>query len=283
MTGAGGAAAGGGGAAGGAGGGAAGGGGAGGGSCGPCSPPVNGAAMCVEGACQVMCDLGYHKNGTTCDPNNTIGCCGPSCAMCPTRANATAKCGGMTSGCITPAPCDAGYHDCGGTCVLNNIQSCGPTCTPCRSPLPPNTAASSCDGTQCVYTCQSGFDACDGNRGDANGCEVNLNQDMNHCGTCAKVCPAAANATPVCTAAACGIACKPLFGNCNGSTTDGCEVNLTTSQINCGRCHPKAATVTANDLTNETDYNAHAGPPACREWLGEQCTATGTSTVALCQ
>ena len=67
------------------------------------------------------------------------------------------------------------------------------------------------------------------------GC-TNLASDVRNCGTCGRVCPAAANANNVCTTGVCGISCRPGFANCNLNLADGCETNVTSSVNNCGAC-----------------------------------------------
>src|SRR5664280_417953 len=86
-------------------------------------------------------------------------------------------------------------------------------------------------------TCSAGFGNCDGNA--ANGCEINLNSDINNCLTCGHVCPTAGG-TPVCTAGVCGVSsCIAPQKDCNGLPGDGCEVNSSTDVNNCGNCGTK--------------------------------------------
>lgn len=201
---------------------------------------------------------------------------GAVCGTCTAPTNGKARCVGTQC----EITCDSGYHKNGMVCDLNNtVACCGPTCKACGSP--PNTSPS-CDGTQCVYTCMPGFDACDGDKGDATGCEVNLTNDPVHCGSCPRACPAGANATATCTTSTCGIKCGPGFGNCNNNLTDGCEVDLKVSVVHCGHCNTNHPNATLADLQDQGTYDTNAGPPSCRLWLGEQCTPTGTANIAVC-
>lgn len=86
-----------------------------------------------------------------------------------------------------------------------------------------------------AQACISGTGACDANPN--NGCETNTNTSIGDCGTCGNACNLP-NATPVCSNGGCQVAaCNVGFGNCNGVSADGCEVDTTTSMNNCGACN----------------------------------------------
>jgi hypothetical protein len=64
--------------------------------------------------------------------------------------------------------------------------------------------------------------------------------DPHHCGACGNDCTALPNVDPArvsCAAGACILvgACRPGFGDCNGSTSDGCETDVTLP-AHCGTC-----------------------------------------------
>ena len=61
----------------------------------------------------------------------------------------------------------------------NNCGHCGNIC-----PLRPNSMAATCMGGQCVNTCVQGFGDCDNQPN--NGCEANLQTNLNACGGCGK-------------------------------------------------------------------------------------------------
>jgi hypothetical protein len=70
----------------------------------------------------------------------------------------------------------------------------------------------------------------------ANGCESNIKTDPNNCNACGSKC-SLPNANNGCVAGACTISsCAGAFKNCNGTTSDGCEVNSDTDRNNCGAC-----------------------------------------------
>jgi hypothetical protein len=90
----------------------------------------------------------------------------------------------------------------------------------------------------CTLSCPAGQLACSGS------C-VFAATDPNHCGACGQACPSRTNASPVCTAATCGILCNPGAANCNANDADGCEVLTGSNVSHCGRCN-NACPVRAN-------------------------------------
>jgi hypothetical protein len=69
--------------------------------------------------------------------------------------------------------------------------------------------------------CPQGYANCDGNP--ANGCEVNLTEDADHCGACGTSCQDQGNAMGVCVAGTCGTACPVGYYDCDGNRANGCE------------------------------------------------------------
>lgn len=59
---------------------------------------------------------------------------------------------------------------------------------------------------------------------------------MNNCGTCYNICPVPANAGATCVKGACGVVCKPDYGDCDGNSVNGCETYLPNDPKNCGAC-----------------------------------------------
>lgn len=78
------------------------------------------------------------------------------------------------------------------------------------------------------------------------GCDALTATDPNNCGACGAVCPARANALPVCTSGHCGLSCVPGFGDCNGVAMDGCEANFSSTLAHCGGCGMACARANAN-------------------------------------
>jgi len=83
--------------------------------------------------------------------------------------------------------------------------------------------------------CKPGYTDCDGDP--SNGCEANLQQDPEHCGSCATSC-AAESAETACVSGACVIlSCVENHDDCDGNPSNGCEVDLTSSPAHCGACN----------------------------------------------
>jgi hypothetical protein len=211
------------------------------GTCGKsCSFPNAGAActagLCKPGNCVAPyqnCD-GNDTNGCesnkTSDPNN-CGSCGNVCLL----PHATASC---DNGTCAIASCNSGYADCDGLdsngCEVNlatNASNCGTCGTICGT----NNANPVCTAGSCVENCNAGYANCDGNA--ANGCEVNTSSNVSNCGTCNNVCPTPGGGTPNCVGGICGISsCTPPQADCNGNSSDGCEINTSNNVNNCGTC-----------------------------------------------
>ncbi len=205
-----------------------------------CNPP-NGAPACLDAMCAVAaCAGGYGDcdgnptNGCETDLSTTVAHCGACATACAARPNAFPGCLGGT--CATS--CVMGFQDCDGVasngCEVD-VRSAVTDCGACGRPCSPSNATGACAGGRCaVASCDPGFADCNGVAAD--GCEVNLQGDVNHCGTCATACTAAGG-TPGCTAGVCGVSsCAAGRGDCDRSASNGCEVDLTTSVTSCGSC-----------------------------------------------
>jgi hypothetical protein len=207
------------------------------GACGNACSFANAAPACTSGACALgTCNTGFGN----CDRNNSNGCetslnTNTNCGACGTRCGSNMACSnGM---CVSTCPPSTTL--CNGACVstatdVSHCGGCGRVC-----PSYPNVNRTCMAGT-CGGTCVSGYGDCDRNTG--NGCETNLTSSVTNCGACGNAC-ALANANPVCAAGACAIrSCSVGFANCDGSASNGCEVNLATSNSNCGACGRTCAT-----------------------------------------
>jgi hypothetical protein len=187
-----------------------------------------------------MCTPGYKDcNGVAAD-----GCevdietdpqhCG-SCTNACMLANATPKCTGLA---CAIASCTTGFKDCDGmaadgceTTIETNPGNCGSCGYKCMlANAVPGCAMGNCT----VASCNAGFGDCNGMAAD--GCESDILTDPQNCGGCTNACTLA-NATPGCAMGNCTIAsCNAGFGDCNMNPTDGCEVDFTSDNQNCGFC-----------------------------------------------
>src|SRR5262249_28526621 len=72
----------------------------------------------------------------------------------------------------------------------------------------------------------------------ADGCETQLGT-MTNCGACGDTC-SAPNTTATCDQSTnpgtCSYSCVAGFANCNGTMSDGCEIDTQTDNNNCGSC-----------------------------------------------
>lgn len=219
-----------------------------------CETPLNSLTNC--GGCGVLCDLpgagescatgtcalsGCASGQGDCDGNTGNGCetslttltncggCGTACSL----AHASESCGTGTCAITT---CDAGWGNCDGLAAngcetpLDTLTNCGACGTACNLA---NAAESCSTGTCTLGACSSGFGNCDGMS--PNGCETALTSLAN-CGTCGTTCNLP-NASESCSTGSCEVTtCTSGYANCDGTASNGCEVNTATSVANCGGC-----------------------------------------------
>jgi hypothetical protein len=217
------------------------------GTCGNTCTVANGTPGCTSGNCVVAsCNSGFadcnNNPADGCETNtgsnvNNCGACGVVCA--PVNRGTPACTGGV---CVIGS-CTAGFADCNNTysdgCetnTANDVNNCGACNNKCVAP----NATTTCSGGLCAIAgCNSGFANCNGSYAD--GCEINVSNNVNNCGTCGHVC-FVQNGTPACASGTCVVAsCNSGFANCNNNAGDGCEVNLQTDPNNCGTCGTKCA------------------------------------------
>jgi hypothetical protein len=177
------------------------------------------------------------------DPRN----CGTCGTVCPAATNAAAAC---VAGRCTLA-CATGFGDCDGSAVNGcetstrtsptHCGTCGNVCPGVMGGLP------ACNAGVCGIACAPGTADCD--MMSANACEVTLASNPMHCGVCGNACPTRPNATAACTTGVCSFTCAMGFGNCNGLTSDGCEVDLQSNPLNCGACARRCSAVANGTAT----------------------------------
>ena len=209
-----------------------------------CALVPHGFPKCEGSVCAIGgCDGGY----ADCNGNPVDGCevnlandatnCGACTNACAAVANGKPICAGFVCGLGT---CNAGFADCFGgaldgceTDLTTDVDHCGGCGTIC-----PQVAhgARSCVASTCgIASCATGYADCNMMVGD--GCEQDLNTDVNNCGMCGMVCPTPNGGTAGCVGGTCTLAgCNAGFSNCNGMPGDGCEFNTTVDPSNCGGC-----------------------------------------------
>ena len=193
-----------------------------------------------------------------------MGTCSTSCAAgltncagaCVTIATDLAHCGGCGGACARPAnaiaacvaglceaACVAGFDDCDGMastgCETALRATDGNNCGGCKVRCSFANAAATCAMGVCAMgTCAMGFSDCDLNP--ANGCEVNLGNDREHCGACTgatATCPSG----QVCSMGACEASCGAGLTLCAGVCT-----NTTFDPANCNACGTVCSATEAN-------------------------------------
>lgn len=174
-----------------------------------------GMPICRDGECRFDCDFGYAdcdgdwKTGCetqVLDDQDHCGACNLSCDGLPDVESASCAMGSChihtcaegrgncdfdpTTGCESDTTSDP-----------ENCGSCGVSCNAL-----PRVDKTSCEEGTCVFTCEEGWDDCDGNV--ANGCEADLLfGTTGHCGACDVEC----GASEVCWDGEC--AADPIYAN----------------------------------------------------------------------
>ena len=82
--------------------------------------------------------------------------------------------------------------------------------------------------------CEEMLANCDGST--ANGCEIDLADDVENCGRCGVTCQPDGSGRPHCDAGSCRIDCAEGVRNCDGDTGNGCETEVMTNPRHCGGC-----------------------------------------------
>jgi alpha-tubulin suppressor-like RCC1 family protein len=291
-------------------------------SCGVCGAAcaVPGAiAACTAGVCAIdRCNAGYGDCnlaiGDGCETNlqNDVAHCGACGATCPALENASPVC---RMGACQVGVCASGFGNCDDN-AANGCETdtrtapdhCGACGTVCSAPA---NADATCAAGACGFACLAGFADCDADP--ANGCETDTRTTIEDCGACGSACAAGPNAMAACVAGACVVgACTAGFADCDGTASNGCEVDARINSMNCGRCGTVCAAgqlctagrcglpcpagqtrcgatcvVTANDpsncgaCTNACPMGQLCGDGSCRSTCGVGQTMCGRSCSTL--
>lgn len=210
------------------------------GTCGTvCVGAPNATPICTTEGCGLACATGFRdcdgvaSNGCEIDARTDEDNCG-SCGFECSDTHGTSEC--VAGECSMPS-CDLGFADCDGNTAngceadLRTLTTCGTCAGRCS---PPRAMGDCATGVCDIATCDSGFDDCNLMIGD--GCETNLQVDLDHCGACGAACTTP-HAEGACYSGTCAIrACEVGYEDCNTSAVDGCEAPLATSPANCGFC-----------------------------------------------
>lgn len=198
--------------------------------CGGCGTECSVGEICVDGGCEVSCPAGHTLCGTVCvDTTSDPGHCGACDAACGT--------GEVCSESTCATECASALMLCGGACIdtQNNPLHCGACDAAC--PIPAGSTAV-CAAGSCRAICDPLAGDCNADlrRATTDGCERPLATDPANCGACNLVC-SLANAVAGCDAGACVIAgCDSPWADCDATASNGCEVDISADDSNCGAC-----------------------------------------------
>jgi hypothetical protein len=139
--------------------------------------------------------------------------------------------------------CEPGFADCNSKSIdgcevnINNeIYNCGGCNNICSTPINgmPNCVLGICS----IGFCNAPYADCNINSLD--GCETNLDTNIDNCGSCGVMCPIPINGIRNCIAGKCSIeACATGYADCDHNLNNGCEINLQIDSNNCGQCGNK--------------------------------------------
>ncbi|MDP3219269.1 MAG: hypothetical protein Q8S73_34540 [Deltaproteobacteria bacterium] len=201
-------------------------------------PPGN---LCVGSLCVTGCNAGRACpaglsccSGACVDTQSNVAACGACDQRCAVP-NGAAACLNGTCSVATCTPPNADCDMAAGNGCEVNTQGDLAHCGACNAACPTRAnATSTCTAGACGFTCNTGFENCDGDA--SNGCEVDTRASASHCGGCGRAC-APPNAAGACVAGACTVgACAANFGDCDGNPSNGCEVDTRSSASHCGAC-----------------------------------------------
>jgi len=207
-----------------------------------CDLPQVQTHACNQGRCEIVsCETGwsdcndYPLDGCETATDTDLQNCGSCNLVCATPPRATPAC---AAGVCTVGNCIDPFGDCDGDfengCEAN-LESDTAHCGSCGTACDFANAGSLCQAGSCAMgACNSSFGNCDADP--QNGCEINLDDDPQHCGACDHAC-ALPGGSSSCGQGECILdGCNPGLGDCNQNPQDGCETDLQTSTGHCGSC-----------------------------------------------
>lgn len=194
------------------------------------------------GGCGVTTDL----NEDCCGSVVTDVSLATRCGDCSTNCGPRGACNPARDGAgviLPPMPGFGNQYVCG--CEMNFASCDGALANGCEIDLLTDENHCGDCSNRCLMnqTCVGGTCACDPNFADCNaetptadGCEADLRSSVDHCMMCGNRCTLA-NSTERCNTGSCGVAtCDSGFGDCDGVSTNGCEVPTSTTVAHCGAC-----------------------------------------------
>lgn len=271
-----------------------------------CPPCVDGE-VCVDGTdCVSKICQGGICAAATCDDRVVNGNesdidCGGSCDPCDSGSECVVDgdCLQPEEGLVGVATCEQnvcsltcqdGFGDCNSKAADGCETDTGMSlshCGACDQACEPDNAVGLCQGGNCLIDteapattlgCTGTFRNC--NNLDDDGCETNINTDIDFCGSCETPC-SEANGTATCASGNCSIACDDGFENCDtDARSNGCEVNTNTNATYCGGCDAEDECDDATPTQSAFCSMGTCGYTDCAAGTGD-CNGDGTCNDAL--
>ncbi len=118
---------------------------------------------------------------------------------------------------------------------------------------------------------------------------ADVSADASNCGSCGNVCATPPGGVATCQAGQCGAGtCNAGFADCDGSSANGCEVNLSIDNNNCGKCghvcganslcrNYACAAATCNDgIKDGQETDTDCGGPSCFQCAPDRACQQGS-------
>ncbi len=221
-----------------------------------------------------------------CDPQTR------SCVECVTDGHCAAGrlCVGnrCVAGCSPQQGCPTGQACCTGACVDtgSSVAHCGA----CEARCMLANGVPACTNSTCtVGACTAPFADCNDRVDD--GCEADTSTSLAHCGRCGAACEARPNTVTACLAGRCERPCAAGFADCDGDSSNGCEVDTRADTAHCGACNTRCtppngtpvctagvcAIAACSGGFGDCDTNASNGCETDLRSAAAHCGACGTS------
>lgn len=206
-------------------------------NCGACGTACNASQSCVEGVC-VCPGAGLACGGGCVDALSDAENCGDCGVVCEGGERVLAS---VCAAGVCELSCESDFDNCDGdpsngceSRLLSDAANCGMCGVDCASR--PNAVGAACVAGNCSFACADGWGNCDIDP--ANGCETDLTDTPEACGSCGNNCRDLANVDQVaCVQRSCELlSCKDGWDDCDDVLTNGCEIDLRTHRHNCGAC-----------------------------------------------
>jgi hypothetical protein len=170
--------------------------------------------------------------------------------------------------------CDGACEECSqaGECSVRGLDADPLNCGACGNACSTRHATPSCEASTCILACHPPYDDC--SNGVEDGCETNLDSNLDHCGACESAC-ATTNIVARCTDGLCDGSCMDGFADCDeDKRKNGCETSITTPQ-HCGSCTEPPCRYGYCD-GRKCEWHPHNAPTEANDLIGSEALAAGT-------